>query len=299
MRVLVTGAAGFVARYTIAALQQRGHTVVPTDVVASAPGIPVVDLRDRAAVRATVKATQPNACIHLGAISFVPDGDRDPGTMFGVNVGGTVNVLEAFRDSCPDARIVVVSSAQVYGPITDGQPVDESSPLRPATLYAMSKTAADLGALGYARAHRMAVLTARPGNHTGPGQPEHFVVPAFVRQIKAQTGVEAGEIRVGNLDCVRDFTDVRDVAEAYCLLLERGQSGSAYNISANAFLRIGDLLDTICLQAGVAPRYRVDPELYRPTDRSAHLDIARLRRDTGWSPAIPFEQTVNDMLGTA
>ncbi len=296
MRVLVTGADGFVGRYATQALERHGHTVVPMDVRSEAPDGYAVDLSDRTAVRKLVEDVRPDACLHLGAISFVPEGNRDPGAMLTVNVAGTVNLLDAFRELAPEARILVVSSAQVYGPIGHDQPIGEDHPLRPTTLYAMSKAAADTGALGYAATYGMPVLTVRPGNHTGPGQPPQFVVPSFVRQADLRRETAAGEIRVGNLACIRDFTDVRDVAEAYVALLERGRAGQAYNLSANVFLRIGEILDMICRQAGIAPHYTVDPSLLRPTDRSAHLDTTRLNRNTGWRPSIPLEQTIADML---
>ena len=304
MRVLITGAAGFVGRYMAENLEQAGHVPLALDVAFPGPGRGIcerltVDLQDAEAVNAAVRATKPDACIHLAALSFVPQGISAPERMLSVNVLGTLTLLDAFRAHAPAAKILTVSSAQVYG-MGGGareQALKETDPLAPTTLYAVTKAAADLATLAYAGRHEMHTMTVRPNNHTGPGQATHFAVPSFIGQIKAiRRGATEPVIVTGNLMCTRDFADVRDVVEAYRLLLETGRTGKAYNLAARNRLKMGDILNALCRLADVEVQVREDPERYRPTDESPMLDTTELRRDTGWSPRHPFDRTLRDML---
>lgn len=305
-RVLLTGAAGFVASHLIQELSAAGHELFTTDAVPPRPGstplpnFTVADLRDREALTALVRETRPDACIHLGAISFVPDGDRDPSLLLGVNIAGTVNLLEAFRHEQPDARFLFVSSAQVYGPAPSIEsanvPIRENADTRPLSLYAISKVACERTAAAYASAYGMQTLIARPANHTGPGQTPRFVVPSFIQQVLEIEAGRRSEMRVGNLRAIRDFTDVRDVARAYRLILEHGVSGQAYNVSSCTHLEIGTVLERIQQMIGVRASIAVDPELVRPADASIHLDVTRLRHTCGWSPKYAFDDTLRDMI---
>ena len=139
-------------------------------------------------------------------------------------------------------------------------------------------------------------MIARPGNHTGPGQTDKFVVPSFVKQIQQVAHGELDTLHVGNLDCIRDFTDVRDVVRAYQMILEDGSAGEVYNISSGLMLRIGDILKILSHIAGVTPNYEVDPKLYRPTDKSATIDATKINQCLGWSAKIPFHQTLEEMF---
>lgn len=302
MRVLVTGAAGFAGRHLIRELLAYGHQCVAFDLnfSTSVPeGVEFYsgDLQDDDRVAKVVAEVTPDACVHLGGLAFVPAGKTHPSLMLTVNTGGTVNVLEAFREYAPEARILVVTSAQIYAPNEEGRPLRETDPLCPIGLYAVSKAAADVATLAYARRYGMWTMTARPNNHTGPGQAPQFVVPSFVRQVRAiAEGRHRPVIAVGNLDSERLFLDVRDVVRAYRLLLEKGESGQAYNISGQRMVRIRDVLYLLCEMANVRAEFVVDPERLRPTDRSPVLDLTRLQTATGWEPRIALEQTLRDML---
>lgn len=300
MRVLVTGAAGFVGRYAIRELQAAGHSPVGFDRTPAADlPCPLVtgDIRDAPLLRDTVRRIQPDAGLHLAAIAFPPGAAEDPLLMAAVNVLGTVAICDAFRREAPRARLLVVSSARVYGSPSSPIPLDEEAPLAPDSYYAATKAAADLLARRYARDFGCPFLVARPHNHTGPGQPEAYAIPSFIRQIlalRAQGG--RGSLRVGNMESRRDFLDVRDVVRAYRLLLERGTPGCAYNIASGHALTIGELIERIAHLAGVVPHLETDPSRMRPTDASAPLDLRRIRRDTGWEPRIPLDQTLQEML---
>jgi GDP-4-dehydro-6-deoxy-D-mannose reductase len=243
-----------------------------------------------------VAELKPDGCIHLAGIAFVPQGWSDPDLVFAVNLGGSVNILEALRAEAASARVLVVTSAEVYGRRPAPHPLREDAPLEPSNLYAVSKLAADLTALLYARRYGMHVMTARPQNHIGPGQSSQFVAQSFAEQLAALKE-QPGEpvIRVGNLDSCRDFTDVRDVARAYRRLLEDGRSGEAYNIASGRGVRVRELLDHLCTESGVTPRIETDPDRYRPTDDPPMLDITKIREHTGWQPEIALSQTLKDV----
>ena len=193
--------------------------------------------------------------------------------------------------------MVVASTSQVYGNPSVRTPLNEDAPMMPENPYAVSKMSADLTALLYAKRYAMPVMVARPANHIGPGQSTDFVVPAFASQVAAiAAGKREPVMKVGNLDSEREFTDVRDVAHAYRLLLEKGNPGQAYNIATDHFVKIRYILEKLCELAGAKPRIETDPNLFRPTDTQARLDASRIRNDVGWIPSIALDQTLKDIL---
>ena len=302
MRILVTGACGFVGRHVVNELIRAGHTPLAFDAVKPAePPLPadvhIGDLRDAPVLRKVVSELAPDACIHLAGIAFVPMGWIDPELVFSVNLLGTINVLEAFHAAAPKARMLIVTSAEVYGRVPGSHAFTEDALLMPDNLYAVSKMAADLSSLLYARRYGVHIMTARPGNHIGPGQSPHFVTSAFAEQIVKIAKKQAEPVlKVGNLECERDFTDVRDVARAYRLIVEGGHAGKAYNISSEKLVKISAVLDELCRLAGVSPEIVVDPDLYRPLDARPRIDSSRVRKELGWEPQIELSTTLGDVL---
>jgi GDP-4-dehydro-6-deoxy-D-mannose reductase len=302
MRILVTGACGFVGKHLIAELNAAGHEVFGVDVGHPPAGLlpeercVTADITSLETMSKVVFDILPEACVHLAAWAFVPAGGANPQKMIEINVMGTTQVLEAFRIVAPKARLLAVSTAQVYGMKRREAPVREEDPLFPESFYAISKAAADEIARLYGRQCGMPVMVARPHNHIGPGQSPQFAVAAFARQIRAIAKGATPVMKVGNLDNVRDFTDVRDIVRAYRLLLEKGQPGQAYNIASGRQVRVGDLLDTLCRLAGVQPRIERDAALYRPDDGSPILDTQRLVDATGWTPGVRLDKTLKDIL---
>lgn len=284
--VLVTGGAGFVAGYLRRELMRVNRKVVLTDVAdTQLPDYRRVDLTDRSAVRDLVAEIRPEAIVHLGAISFVPDAAKDPGLLERVNVGGTENLLRAMVEVGVPRRehdlptFLFVSTAQVFNsPLSD---------------YAKSKLSAEAVVRHFGHEGIDAVI-ARPANHTGPGQLPKFVLPSFVRQAKEIKKGRHEKFVVGNLESVRDFTDVRDVVRAYRLLLEKGEAGRVYVIGSNFRLKIGRLLQLVAEQVGVLSTAEVDPALWRPTDASKELDVS-LMEELGWKAEIPIGRTLRDM----
>jgi GDP-4-dehydro-6-deoxy-D-mannose reductase len=305
MRVLVTGAGGFVGRYMVAELARNGHEAFAFDVPSSAPVKDAVaslhgDLCNPSDVNGAFTSSKCDACIHLGAISSVPAGQSNPTVMFSVNVLGTLNVLEAVRNCRPSARILVVSTAHVYGTAAGRGVVTEDAPLAPVSMYAISKCAADLATLAYARQYRMFGMTVRPNNHAGPRQSPDFFIASFASQIKAiAAGRSKAVLKVGNLESRRDVMDVRDVVRAYRLLLEKGRAGETYNMASQNVLAVREVLDRLCELAGVHPQIVVDPAKFRPTDSSPALDIAKVKSHTGWTPQIGITDTLKDILAEA
>lgn len=301
MNILVTGCNGFAGRHATAVLRQAGHEVAGGDVTDPAPGAPPhrhLDVREVDSIVQALADIRPDAVLHLGGIAFVPLGWTKPQLVFEVNTIGTLNVLEAVRQQCPAARVLVVTSAEVYGSQPAPAPLDESAPYRPDNIYGVAKAAADQSALLFGARHGLDIMVARPSNHIGPGQSLDFVSSSFAAQLAAISRGAEPLLRVGNLDQQRDFTDVRDVARAYALLLEKGPSGAAYNIASGVMTPVRAILDHLCAIARVEPRIEVDPALFRPTDQRPSYRITRLHQDTGWQPVIPLRQTLADIYAS-
>jgi GDP-4-dehydro-6-deoxy-D-mannose reductase len=196
-------------------------------------------------------------------------------------------------------RILFVGSGLVYGDSDPSSPVqDENSLLRPTTPYASSKAAADLMSFQYTVQPGLDVVRVRPFNHVGPRQSALYAIPNFARQIVAiECGQQAPVLETGNLSPRRDLTDVRDVAAAYVLLMERGRTGEAYNVARGQSWSMQEVLDQLLAIAGVTVQVRTAQDLVRKTDQSVcRVDAGKLRRDTGWKPSYELEQTLRDTL---
>jgi GDP-4-dehydro-6-deoxy-D-mannose reductase len=309
VKVLITGVAGFVGAHMAEFLRAERPAVELFGIVkphgtpesALPGGVAVIeaDLEDAPAVDAALDLVHPDRIVHLAAQSSPQASWSDPAGTFRTNVLGLLNVLEAVRKRALAPRILVVGSAEEYGMVDARDlPVGEETALRPVTPYAVSKVAQGYLALQYALAFHMGIVRTRTFHHTGPGRGEAFVESSFARQIaEIESGRRPAVLAVGNLEVVRDFTDVRDVVRAYWALLERGDAGAVYNVCSGKGTRIRDLLHALIEAAGMDVEVRVDPELVRPADVPAMVgDPARLRDATGWAPLIPLRQTLGDLL---
>jgi GDP-4-dehydro-6-deoxy-D-mannose reductase len=309
VRLLVTGAGGFVGGHLAEFLASEHPEVevhgvsLPQGSVAwrAAPGARMIeaDLTDPAAARSVVAEVRPDRILHLAGQSSVRLSWLDPGGTLRANVLGIVHLLDSARALGLRPAVLVVGSAEEYGPVQpDEMPIREGTPLRPASPYAVSKVAQGALALLYGPAGGLRVVLTRTFHHTGPGRGEAFAESSFARQIaEIEAGRREPVLRVGNLEALRDFADVRDVVRAYWMLLEKGDGGQVYNVCTGRGRRIRELLDMLLAASVARVEIRTDPERLRPSDVPAQVgDPARLRAATGWEPRIPLEQSLQDLL---
>jgi len=303
VRVLLTGASGFAGPFVAEALVAAGHHVEglarqPPQRGAQVP-FHAVDVRDADALAGVVAAIAPDAVVHLAAIAQPGAAEANPGLAYDVNLGGTLVLLSALRAAPARPRLLLVSSGAVYGAVRPAElPVTEETPLRPLSVYGASKAAAELAALQVARAHGLDVVVARPFNHTGPGQSADYVCAALASQVAAiEAGRQEPVLTVGNVDPVRDFSDVRDVAAGYVALLERGRSGTVYNLCAGDGVSVADIIAQLRSLARVPMRARIDPARRRSNDVERIVGShERATTDTGWAPRIPLIDTLAAVL---
>ena len=299
LRVLITGADGFVGRHLTRALQ-AAHPDWDLDAPAGPAGDFALDVTDADVVAAWVRKSRPDMVVHLAAIAAVTASVKDPRLAWTVNLEGTLNLVLALQQHAPDAHLLFVSSAEVYGASFDnGRPADESALLQPVNPYAASKAAADI-LVRQAAAGGLSATVARPFNHTGPGQSEAFVAPNFAGQIaRIEAGLGPPLIEVGSLDEERDFLDVADVVSAYRLLLERRSDPAArgvFNVASGVPVRIGDSLDKLLSHAGVKIEVRVDPRRLRSTPMRRVVGDAFRLRALGWAPTKTLDETLLAVL---
>jgi GDP-4-dehydro-6-deoxy-D-mannose reductase len=288
MRALLTGGTGFVGTWLAGHLRDMG------DEVAILPE--EIDITDVPSVVAHLREAEPEVVYHLAALTHVGRSWESPEETFRVNAVGTLDLLEAVRACVGTARVVIISSAEVYGN-GDGSVLSEDAPLRPVNPYAASKVAAEfLGVQAYL-GRGLDVVRARPFNHVGPGQADTFVVSALARRIVEAERSGQSEISVGNLEAARDFTDVRDVVRAYRLLALHGAPGGVYNVCSGSATSIFSLLNELIGLAHCSLSTVEDPSLFRPLDVPVLVgDCAALRALTGWHPEIPRASTLEDVL---
>jgi GDP-4-dehydro-6-deoxy-D-mannose reductase len=309
VRLLVTGAGGFVGGHLLNHLRAERpeaevHGVVLPGGTASwrpPAGVRVVeaDLEDPAAAAAAVEQCRPDRIVHLAGQASVHRSWADPGGTLRTNVLGIVHVLDAVRRIGLRPAVLVVGSADEYGPApASEQPLRETAPLRPASPYAVSKVAQAALANLYGPAGGLRVVVTRTFPHTGPGRGETFAESSFARQIaEIEAGRREPVVEVGNLEAVRDFADVRDVVRAYTLLLEKGAAGEAYNVCTGRGRRIGEVLEMLLAATTVRIEVRVDPRRLRPADVPVLVgDPAKLVAATGWQPRIPLDETLRELL---
>jgi len=293
-RLFVTGAQGFVGQYIQAAVQRDEHAVF--EVVCAEDQY---DITDRESLDRVIKRAQPDAVIHLAAQSHVPTSFSDPELTYRVNFFGTLALLQSLAANDFVGRMLFVGSADSYGLVEEQDlPISEKQALHPRNPYAVSKVAAEALCYQWSQTGPFDVVIARPFNHIGPGQAESFAISGFAKQIaEIVAGLRVPELNVGDLQVTRDFTDVRDIVEAYLLLVLKGESGDAYNVGSGQERRLYELLEELIQIAGVSATIKIDSARFRPAEqRRVVCDASKLKIRTGWHPRHSINDTLVEII---
>ncbi len=304
-RILVTGASGFVGTWLMRILRDfSADTSLELVSAGRGPGCDIdLDVIDKTAVTAALRDFRPTAIVHLAAIAAPNEARKDPSQAWNVNFHGTINLAAAVKNEIPDCRFIFAGSSEAYGQSfadADGAAMTEDHALKPMTVYGATKAAADI-AVGQMYFDGLRSIRFRPFNHTGPGQTEAYVIPAFASQIaRIEAGLAPPIIEVGNLGAYRDFLDVRDVVRAYALAaLDKGRNveGKVFNLASGKAVQIRTILDILVRLSGRDIEVIVSPERVRPIDiPTARGDASAAMNSLGWAPQFELEDTISAVL---
>ncbi|VAX14816.1 GDP-mannose 4,6-dehydratase [hydrothermal vent metagenome] len=305
MRILVTGAGGFVGGILAEQLAHEENVELFGAYYNHKPDFDFpfssfkLDIGNFDDVKSLISEIQPDEVYHLAGVSFISEAIANPIATYKINTSGPLNLLEAIAKKAPKARALIISSSDVYGRVAPSDnPVKESQRAEPHNIYSASKRCAELVTRQFVN-NGLHVIIARPFNHTGPGQNERFVAPAFAFQIaRIEAGLQAPVVTTGSLDAQRDVCDARDVARAYSLLMRGADKGSVYNVCSGKPVKIKKILDILLsLSTHDSIEHRLD------ISRSSHGennivygDGSGLYKLAGWEPQIPLEKTLADLL---
>ena len=304
-KALIIGAAGFVGSYLTEHLRDECGMEVH---VTKLPTESLPEQKDRAhdlnilnkeEIVSLLFEIRPDYIFHLAAQSSVGIAWKNPTLTIDINIKGRVNVMDAVRELYYKPRILLIGSGEEYGYIQEGEiPIREENRLRPGNIYAATKACQNMIGSIYAQAYDMEIMMVRAFNHIGPEQSPTFVVSDFCRQVaEIEKGQREPVIYVGNLNAQRDFTDVRDVVEAYSLLAEYGLPGETYNVGRGKAVSIEEILEMVISLSDEEIKVEIDRNKLRPVDVPViEADISKINRLTGWKPRIPLAQTVKETL---
>jgi GDP-4-dehydro-6-deoxy-D-mannose reductase len=258
------------------------------------------DLSDEKKVYEIIENISPDMVFHLAALTSPAESFKNPIATLNNNISLQVNILEAIRKyNLFNTKILITSSADVYGRVAkENLPIDEETPLMPTNPYSVSKIAQDFLGLSYFLAYKLKVIRVRPFNHIGPRQAPNFVVPSFAKQIaEIEKDKREPYLSVGNLEAKRDFTDVKDMARAYLLAIEKGEDGEVYNIGSGTSYKISDVLNKLISMSSAKIEIRKDKALFRPSDDPELVcDNSKFSKITGWEPRIAIDTTLKETL---
>jgi GDP-4-dehydro-6-deoxy-D-mannose reductase len=306
MKALITGIYGFVGYHLAHHLLDNGHRVagfaLESDIDPKAlPGeikTYVGDLREPKKINEALADFAPDWVFHLAALSSVKLSFENPAETFSINIMGSLNLLETISQMKSPAKIILVSSSEIYGQLKpEDVPVKETALLMPVNPYGVSKAAVDMLGYQYFKAYGLPVFRIRAFSHSGPRQGTQAVLSDWALQAaRIELGLATPEIKVGNMEVTRDYTDVRDIVRAYVEIIEKAKPGEAYNACSGKGYHLNDLLSTIVSFCPKKIKIAKDPSRYRPVDIPVLIGSPdKLKKDTGWEPAIDIKNTLKDL----
>lgn len=301
-RTLITGITGFVGKWLSEHLISEKFEVYGVDRWDKCPYEAVkyqpIDILNTSFVGKYLQNTQPDTLYHLAAISFLPEADLSPSHALEINIMGTVSILDAVKQNCPSARVLLIGSSKEYSDDINSEKVSESIHPCPTNFYGISKYAAELIGQQYCRQYGLDIRCTRSFNHTGPSQSPRFVCSDWAKQVASiELGLSDPIISVGNLDSIIDFTDVRDVVRAYAAILENGNKGEVYNVCSGRGISLEWILTFLISKSKRKISINSDEKKLRSHRTNSIMlgDSSLLKKHTGWYAAIPFEKTLSDL----
>ena len=306
-RFLITGGGGFVGLHFVEYLQQNEPTadICVSDVMEKLPcGFPQVnyiqlDLKEFAGTVHVLNNISPNYILHLASISSVAESWHKPQYCFYNNTNIFLNLMEAVRETGIEPRILSVGSSEEYGNYSiEEMPLRESHGLHPCNPYAIARVSQELLSQLYSHSYGLDIVMTRSFNHIGPRQRDIFVISSFVKQLcMAAMRSRKAIMEVGNIDIVRDFLDVRDVAYAYYLLLQKGANGEIYNVCSGNGVRLGDVIEKIASMLSVSVELKISQARLRPSDNMVIIgNNEKIKNELAWRPSYTLEQSLKDMI---
>ena len=304
MKALIIGASGFVGPYLVEEIRRSLFCEIITATSRETDRLGIgedktvhLNILDRKQISDILLSEKPDYIFHLAAQSSVALSWKNPKSTVDTNIIGAINLISAIKQSGYSPRVLIAGSGEEYGRVRETDiPVRENAVLAPGNVYAVTKVC-QMASI-YARAYGLQLVMTRSFNHIGPGQSPQFVVADFCSQaVKIEKGLQEPAFRVGNLSAKRDFTDVRDVVKAYCMLIQYGKSGETYNVGSGHAVAVQEILDIILSQTKAEVKVETDPSKLRPVDVPViEADISKIYKDTGWKPEISPAQTITDTM---
>lgn len=308
-RALITGIAGFAGSHLareligqgwiVSGIERHGAVLSNLTDLIDRVRVEECDILSSKDVGYVIRKHKPDAVFHLAGTSFVPDAQNAPQMAFEINVKGSLNILEETRENAPDAKLILISSAEVYGHAERVRmPLTEDNVLRPLNIYALTKVCAEETAFYYHRVKGVKSVVLRPFNHIGSGQRPSFVTSAFALQIaRIEAGKQEPVLKVGDLEAARDFTDVRDMVRGYRLAAEFCDPSLCYNICSGRAYKIKEVLDKLLSLSDEEIEIRQDPERMRASEVPLFQgDHTRFTEATGWEPELLIDETLKTIL---